>query len=123
MATKRPMAEGRRDMRTLAPTKHHILVEALRQRVLDGKGESDIELRRSAAAAGAGDVPVPEDQIEGLAKQIGEAAYRVSDDEVSDLVAVAGGQKAAFEIIAAAALGAGLMRWNRAMALLDPVRE
>jgi hypothetical protein len=97
---------------------HHALAEALRGRVLDGHGESSVANRRNAAAAAAGRTVGP-GPYTLLAKQIGEAAYRVTDVQVADVVAAAGSQKAAFEIIAAAATGAGIMRWQRAIATLE----
>lgn len=97
---------------------HHALAEALRERVLDGYGESSVANRRNAAAVAAGRTVGP-GPYTLLAKQIGEAAYRVTDVQVADVVAAAGSQKAAFEIIAAAATGAGIMRWQRAIATLE----
>jgi hypothetical protein len=38
-------------------------------------------------------------------------------------VRAAGSEKAAFEIILAAAVGAGLVRWQRATAVLDEVSD
>ena len=48
-----------------------------------------------------------------LARQIGEAAWRVTDAQVASVLAAAGSEKATFEVIAAAATGAGLPRWQR----------
>jgi hypothetical protein len=42
--------------------------------------------------------------------QSGEAAWRVTDAQVASVRAAAGSEKAAFELIAAAATGAGLLR-------------
>jgi hypothetical protein len=38
---------------------------------------------------------------------------------VASVLSVAGSQKAAFEIITAAALGAGLLRWQQAIKTLE----
>jgi len=38
---------------------------------------------------------------------------------VAAMVSEAGSEKAAFEIIAAAALGAGLLRWRQAIKMLE----
>jgi hypothetical protein len=55
-----------------------------------------------------------------LASRIGECSHRVTDAQVEGVVqAAAGSEKAAFEIIAAAAMGAGLMRWRLAVKALD----
>ena len=71
------------------------------------------------------DTPVDEhkrdDLIERfqLAHQIGEAACRTSDAQVASVLHAAGNEKAAFELIAAAAVGAGLLRWQQAMKALE----
>lgn len=56
--------------------------------------------------------PAIEAPYDALAKQIGDAAYRVTDAQVASVLAAVGSEKAAFEIIAAAAVGAGLQRWD-----------
>jgi hypothetical protein len=97
---------------------HGALVEALRRRVLEGPGETRPELRQASARRAAGG-PAMEEPFDALARQIGEAAHRVTDAQVSGVLTAMGSQKAAFEIIAAAALGAGLLRWEQAMKVLD----
>jgi hypothetical protein len=47
----------------------------------------------------------------------------VTDGQVAAVRAAAGSEHGAFEIIAAAALGAGLERWRRGMAALDEVDD
>ena len=47
-----------------------------------------------------------------LARQIGEFATGVTDEQVMSVVQAIVSEKAAFEVIAAAALGAGLLRWE-----------
>lgn len=55
---------------------------------------------------------------DALAGQIGEAAYKVTEDQVAKVVQQAGNEKAAFELIIAAAVGAGLYRWDTGLAAL-----
>jgi hypothetical protein len=97
---------------------HRALAEALRRRVLEGAGETRPELRQASAQRAAGG-PVTEAPYDDLARQIGEAADRVTDGQVSSVLTATGSQKATFEIIAAAALGAGLLRWDQAIKVLD----
>lgn len=97
---------------------HRALAEALRRRVLEGPGETHPELRQASAKRAAGGTAT-EAPFDDLARQIGEAAHRVTDAQVSDVLTAAGSEKATFEIIAAAALGAGLLRWEQAMKVLD----
>src|SRR6202035_459305 len=99
---------------------HRALAEALRRRVLEGPGETRPELRQ-ASAQRAADGRAADAPYDDLARQIGEAADRVTDAQVSSVLAAAGSEKATFEIIAAAALGAGLLRWQQAMHVLDEV--
>ena len=101
---------------------HRELAEALRRRVLEGPGETRPELRLASAERAAGGPPL-EAPYDDLARQIGEAAYRVTDAQVSGVLTVTGSEKASFEIIAAAALGAGLLRWEQAMKALDEVTD
>ena len=99
---------------------HRALAEALRRRVLEGPGETPPELRLAAAERAAGG-PASQAAFDDLARQIGEAACRVTDAQVSSVLAATGSEKATFEIIVAAALGAGLSRWQQAMNVLDEV--
>src|SRR5262245_2142092 len=97
---------------------HAALAEALRRRVLEGSGETSPVLRQTAAASATGGPPAPSPYDE-LARQIGEAAYRTTDEQVAKVLRAAGTEKAVFEIIFAAAVGAGLFRWRRAIEALD----
>jgi hypothetical protein len=58
-----------------------------------------------------------------LARQIGEAAWRGTNAQVACVLAAAGSEKAAFELIAAAATGAGLLRWQRAIKALEETSD
>ena len=99
---------------------HRALAETLRRRVLEGPGETPAELRQASAERAAGG-PTAEAPYDDLARQIGEAAHRVTHAQVSSVLTATGSEKATFEIIAAAALGAGLLRWEQAMKVLDEV--
>jgi hypothetical protein len=101
-------------MKTSLQTNHRTLVEELRRSVLEGPGETPPAARQEAAKTAAG-VSTVQDHYSELARQIGDAAYRVTDAQVASVLSVAGSEKAAFEIIAAAALGAGLLRWQQAI--------
>ena len=101
---------------------HRALAEALRYRVLDGRGVSDHSTRRAAADRAAGG-PAMAVSYDDLASQIGESSHRVTDAQVEGVVQAAGSEKAAFEIIAAAAMGAGLLRWRLAVGALDEASD
>jgi len=94
---------------------HRAMAEALRRRVLEGPGETRPELRRASAERAA------EAPFDDLARQVGEGAHSVTDAQVASVLTAMGSEKATFEIIAAAALGAGLLRWDQAMKVFDEV--
>ncbi len=109
-------------MKTSNKPDHRVLAEALRRRVLEGPGETAPGLRQASAARAAGG-PAAAAPYDDLARQIGEAAHHVTDAQVSDVLTATGSEKATFEIIAAAAFGAGLLRWEQAMKVLDEVTD
>lgn len=101
---------------------HYSFAETLRRTVLEGPGESDPALRQRVAARSAGG-PSIEAPYDDLARQIGEAACRTTDTQVANVLAAAGSEKAAFELIVAAATGAGLLRWRQASKGLEETRD
>jgi len=104
-------------MNASARPDHPSLAAALRRRVLAGPGETPPDARQAAAQRAAGGPPTPS-PYDDLARQIGESAHRVTDAQVASALVAAGSEKAAFEIIMAASVGAGLFRWERAMKAL-----
>jgi len=58
-----------------------------------------------------------------LARQIGEAAYKVTDEQMAKVVEQTGSEKAAFELMMAAALGAGLHRFWRGLGVLEAAEK
>ena len=54
-----------------------------------------------------------------MARQIGEAAYKVTDEQVAKVVEKARSERAAYELIVASALGAGLHRWQQGLKILE----
>lgn len=78
---------------------------------------------RQAAAERAADGPAMEPPYDDPARQIGKSANGVTDEQVANVVQAIGGEKTAFEVIAAAALGAGLLRWQQGLKALDEVAD
>jgi hypothetical protein len=101
---------------------HRALAHALRTRVLEGPGATEPALRQQVAARASGGSPAPA-PYDVLARRIGEAARATTDEQVAEVVRAAGSEKAAFEIILAAAVGAGLFRWQRATAVLEEASD
>jgi hypothetical protein len=101
---------------------HSAFAERLRHRVLDGPGMSDRATRKAAAERASGGQAVAASH-DDLVRQIGVASHRVTSAQVERLVSEVGGEKAAFEVIVAAAMGAGLLRWRSAIKVLDEVGD
>ncbi len=102
---------------------HRALAEALRKRVLEGPGTMDIALRQAMAKRAAGGPAVGEAAYDDLARQIGLAAYKITDEQVKKVMQKTGNEKAAFELIVAAAVGAGLYRWEKGLSMLKEAHE
>jgi uncharacterized peroxidase-related enzyme len=97
---------------------HRALAEILQKRVLEGPGITDTALRQAMAKRAAGGT-IAEAFYDDLAFQIGQAAYKVTDEQVRKVVQKTGDEKAAFELIVAAAVGAGFYRWEKGLAFLN----
>jgi hypothetical protein len=104
--------------KTPAHPDHRALAEAVRRRTVEGPGETDADLRQAMAERAAGGSPV-EAPYDDLARQIGEAAYKVTDEQVGRIVKQAGSERAAYELMVASALGAGLHRWRRGIKVME----
>jgi hypothetical protein len=118
-SAKRMLAQGYAWGKAKTPPHpdHIALVEDLRRRVLEGPGVTEPGLRQHMAKRAAGGAAI-EAPYDDLAFQIGEAAYKVTENQVAGVVHQAGNEKAAFELIIAAAVGAGLYRWDAGFAVL-----
>jgi uncharacterized peroxidase-related enzyme len=108
--------------KTPAHPDHRALADTVRQRVLFGPGKTDATLRQAMAERATGGQPLSAPYDE-LARQIGEAAYKVTDEQVAKVVEEAGSEMAAFELMMAAALGAGLHRFWRGLGMLEAVQK
>jgi hypothetical protein len=98
---------------------HRRLAETLRRRVLEGPGDTDATFRQAAAGRAAGGGPPLNPPYDDLARQIGAGAAQTTDEQVAKVVEAAGSQRAAFEFIMAASLGAGLARWDAGLRALE----
>jgi hypothetical protein len=107
---------------TISRPDHRALADALRRRVLEGPGETEPVVRQAAAERAAGGPPA-DAPYDDLARQIGESAYRVTDAQVASVLRAVGSEKAAFEVIAAAAVGAGLLRWRQGIKALEEATD
>jgi uncharacterized peroxidase-related enzyme len=123
-AAKRLLAQGYAFGKGKTPVhpNHRALADAVRRRVLEGPGQTGAALRHAMAERAAGG-PTLEAPYDDLARQIGQAAYKVTDEQVASVVERAGSERAAFELIVASALGAGLHRWRRGLKALEEAAE
>ncbi len=101
---------------------HHALADALRSRVLDGPGKTDRALRQATAERAAGG-PALKAPYDDLVLQISTFAAGVTDMQVASVVQATGSERATFEVIAAAALGAGLLRWRQGIKVLNEATD
>jgi uncharacterized peroxidase-related enzyme len=108
--------------KTPAHPDHRALAETVRRRTLEGPGVTDAALRQAMAARAGGGQPL-EAPYDDLARQIGEAAYKVTDAHVATIVKQAGSERAAYELIVASALGAGLLRWQVGLKILEEATQ
>lgn len=108
--------------KTPAHPDHRALADAVRRRVLEGPGETGAALRQAMAERASGGPPL-EAPYDDLARQIGQAAYKVTEEQVASVVERAGSERAAFELIVASTLGAGLHRWRRGLKALEQASE
>lgn len=92
--------------------------EKLRKAVTGGVAETTAPLRTAVMESAAGGASASE-PYDDLARQIGEAAYRLTDAQVAAVREAAGSDKAAFEIIMSACVGAGLARWDAAARAIE----
>ena len=96
---------------------HQRLAERLRS-AATGPGVTSASLREAIVQRVASDGPAPRRPYAELVDVIAVAAYRVTDQQVELVRREVGSDKAAFEIIATASVGAGLRRWDRAVEVI-----
>ena len=97
--------------------RHADKVAALRLAVLHSAGTTD-PVTRTLAFSG-GQLPAP--LHEYVTKIRGTASYRITDDDINNLLAAGYSQDAIFEITIAAALGAATERLESGLAALEEV--
>lgn len=119
-AAKRMLTQGYTFGKKGVPERpnHRSMAEALRQRVFDGEGVTSKALRKSIGKRAISEFTIEEPYNE-IALQVSEAAYEIRDEQVNELIKKTGSSKAAFELIVAAAVSAGLYRWDKAINLLS----
>jgi hypothetical protein len=99
--------------------------------VLGPAGRSDVRLRRAvlerAASLAGRDAPPPSDELpetlSPVVEKIVRHAYRVTDEDIAAARAAGHGEDELFDVIVAAALGAGLVRRERGLAAIAAWEE
>jgi hypothetical protein len=100
-----------------APT-HESLAAALRERVRTA-GILESSVLAGAVALGAGAASDLAEPYAKLAQLVGESSYKVTDSQVRAVRDATGSDKAAFEVVMSASVGAGLRRWDAAIAAIE----
>ena len=93
-------------------------LETLYSRVIGGEGRLDIEVRLAIANNGG----VPE-AFKALTHKVHEHAYRVTDDDVGELIAKEYDEEEVFEAVVSGAVGAAAERWQVFSSLLREVEN
>lgn len=105
-----------------AINEHRLRADAVLAAVTASAGETPAPLRKAVMARATGGDQI-EEPYDALARQIGDAAYRVTAAQVAAVRAATGTDKAAFEVIMAASIGAGLARWDAAVRIIEETRD
>lgn len=101
---------------------HAVLAEELRRRVTES-GVVAQSVRIAALRAGAGEGAGDSGPRALLARTIGEASYRVTDEMVAGVRAETGSDRATFEVVMSAGIGAALRRWDAALAAIGEATD
>lgn len=101
---------------------HRQHAAAVRTAVTGDAGTTESSLRAGVMARAAGGAAVPE-PYDALARQVAEAASGVTDSQVAAVRAATGSDKAAFEIVMSACIGAGLARWDAAATAIEEATD
>lgn len=97
---------------------HESLAASLRERVLTS-GVLDSGLRSGAMALGAGAASNVAEPYAKFASLVGQSSYKVTDAQLQAVRDATGSDKAAFEVVMSASIGAGLRRWDAAVAAIE----
>ena len=109
-------------MSTDTGARHHELAEALRAATASDAGVTEASLRTAASTSAAGGPPGDE-PYDSLARQIGDTSHRVTDTDVDVVRQATGSDKATFEIVMSACVGAGLARWDAAVRVIEEATD
>jgi hypothetical protein len=101
---------------------HESLAASLRERVLTS-GVLAADLRSGAMSVGAGATTELAEPFAKLAALVGESSYKVTDGQVQAVRDATGSDKAAFEIVMSASIGAGLRRWDAAVTAIEAASD
>ena len=107
------------------PRRHAEKIQSLVENVLHSRGDSDPELRRAVenqAAIHAGRLqggsPRLPQELGNYVDKVARHAFKVTDADIEALRDIGYSEDAIFELTISAALGAGIARFDRAMAAM-----
>jgi alkylhydroperoxidase family enzyme len=100
-------------------TRYRELVTLTTHAVLDGRGVTASQLRWAAFHRRIDELPA---ELRTYVQTVAANAWRVTDEDVNALKRAGHSEDAIFEVTAAAALGAAIMRMERGLIVLEESR-
>lgn len=94
---------------------HAARIQRLKERVLDGPGKLSPAVRQTIAGEGSAEIPPV---LLPYLDKVAHHAYKVTDEDVQELLRAGLSEDEIFEATVAAALGAGLKRLRAGLAAL-----
>src|SRR6185503_4422202 len=119
-ASKRMLAQGYsfKKVKLSGHPDHRSFADALHQRIFEGPGVTDKVLRQAMGERATG-APAIDHPFDELALNISKAAYKVTDEQVTGVARAIGSEEAAFDLITATGVSAGLYRWQAGLRILQ----
>jgi|SRR5688572_13623451 alkylhydroperoxidase family enzyme len=100
-------------------TRYRELVTLTTHAVLDGRGVTASQMRWAAFHRRIDELPA---ELRNYVQTVAANAWRVTDEDVNALKRAGHSEDAIFEVTAAAALGAAIMRMERGLIVLEESR-
>jgi alkylhydroperoxidase family enzyme len=100
-------------------TRYRELVTLTTHAVLDGRGVTASQMRWAAFHRRIDELPA---ELRNYVQTVATNAWRVTDEDVNALKRAGHSEDAIFEVTAAAALGAAIMRMERGLIVLEESR-
>lgn len=97
---------------------HRAMAQELHRSIFERPALTDTNLRQAVGKRATGGSALSVPAYDKLALEIGTSSWKITDELIKEVVGTAGSEKAAFELITAAAVATGPSRWQRGISLL-----